>query len=110
MGKIFKNNEIIFQNAKFAKTFFERLLGLMFQKKPQEFDALIFQNAFWMHSCFVFFEFSIAYLDKNLKVVKTDENIKPFSFLKPVFGAKYVIEYWGGQEIKNGDIIAFKEV
>ncbi len=108
MNKVFKNNNIIFKNAKFARSFSEKLAGLMFQNKPQEFDALIFENAFWIHSYFVFFKFSAAYLDENFKVIKTDENIKPFCFLKPVFGSKYVVEYWGGQEIKNGDIMAFE--
>ncbi len=107
MSKIFINNNILFKKAKFAKNFFEKLLGLMFQKKPQEFDALIFKNAFWIHSCFVFFNFSAAYLDKDFKVTKIDKNIKPFCFLKPVFGTKYIVEYWREEEIKNGDIITF---
>ncbi len=91
--KIFLNNNLLSDNACVQDSFLKRFLGLMFQTKPKGHKILIFKNAFWIHSLFVFFRFDAVFLDSNFNVIYYKFNIPPFSILKPVFGAKYTIEF-----------------
>lgn len=106
---IFQDGQIM-HNVKSAKGFFGRLLGLMFKLKPKDNFFLVFKNAFWIHSFFCFFRFSAIFLDKDYKVIDYKFNIPPFAILKPVFGAKYTIEYTGSYlNVKIGDKIVINE-
>lgn len=102
--KLFLNNDLIFTECKVALGFFDRLFGLMFLKKPNCQKVLIFKNAPWIHSFFVFFRFDAIFLDCDFRVIAYKSNIPPFSILKPVFGAKYVLEFVNGcPRVKIGD-------
>lgn len=108
--KIFLNNELFCDDATVAGGFFERLSGLMFQFKPQTPRVLVFKNAFWIHSFFVFFRFDAVFLDREYKVIAYKNNIPPFLILKPVFGAKCTIELVNNyREIKIGDKMLINE-
>lgn len=90
--KLFLNNDLICSECKFALGFFDRLFGLMFLKKPNCQKVLIFKNAPWIHSFFVFFKFDAIFLDGDFKVIAYKCNIPPFSILKPVFNSTYTLE------------------
>lgn len=106
--KIFFNSECI--EALVMENFFERLIGLMFQSKPSGAKVLIFKNANWIHSFFVFFKFGAIYLDGNSAVKALKCNIPPFLVLKPVFGAQCVIEFVNCCfDVKIGDKIIIDE-
>ncbi|GBF23636.1 hypothetical protein tpqmel_1040, partial [Candidatus Gastranaerophilus sp. (ex Termes propinquus)] len=57
--------------------------------------AMVFKNAFWMHSFFMRFDFNAIYLDCGYNVIEHHKNIRPYRVLPPVWRAKYVIEYAG---------------
>lgn len=80
-------------NCRVADDFFTKLAGIMFQKKFS-YEALLFKDAFWMHSFFCFVNFHIVFLDENFNVLEKFYNIKSNKILKPVWGAKYVIEFF----------------
>ena len=102
--KIFLNDELLSNNACVQDSFLKRFLGLMFQFKPKGHKILIFKNAFWIHSFFVFFSFDAIFLDDDFKIIAYKFNIPPFSILKPIFGAKYVLEFVNGcPRVKIGD-------
>ena len=108
--KIFLNNNLLSNNAYVQDSFLKRFLGLMFQIKPKEQKILIFKNAFWIHSFFCFFSFDAVFLNDDFKVIAYKNNIPPFLILKPVFGAKYVLEIVNMcLDVKIGDKIVIDE-
>ena len=90
--EIFLNDKQISADIYLQESFLKRFLGLMFQSKPKGRKILIFKNAFWIHSFFVFFRFDAAFLDSDFRVIAYKCNIPPFLILKPVFGAKFAVE------------------
>lgn len=108
--KIFLNNNLLSNNAYVQDSFLKRFLGLMFQIKPKEQKILIFKNAFWIHSFFCFFRFDAVFLNDDFKVIAYKNNIPPFLILKPVFGAKYVLEIVNMcLDVRIGDKIVIDE-
>ncbi len=108
--KIFLNNKQIFADVSLQESFLKRFLGLMFQFKPKDRKILIFKNAFWIHSFFCFFSFDAVFLNDDFKVIAYKNNIPPFLILKPVFGAKYVLEIVNMcLDVKIGDKIVIDE-
>jgi len=106
-------NEVLFEEAKFARNFFERLKGLMFKKDISEKEALIFENCKQIHTFFMKFNIDVIYLDKEFKVIKLEENVVPFRICKWVNKATYIIEIKSGlikkKKIEIGDKIKFIE-
>ena len=90
--KLFLNDELLNCECHLANSFFDRFLGLMFSKKPDSQKILVFKNAPWIHSFFVFFNFFILFLDNDFRVIAYKNNIPPFSILKPVFNSTYTLE------------------
>ena len=84
--------ELVFE-ARVADSFFTKLAGIMFQRNFP-YRALLFKDAFWIHSFFCLVNFHIVFLDKNFNVIQTFYDVKPNKILPPVFGAKYVIEFF----------------
>ena len=80
-------------NCTVADSFFTKLIGLMF-KRDFSYNALLFRDCFWMHSYFCLVNFNIVFLDKNFNVINSFYNVPPNRILKPVWGAKYVIEFF----------------
>ena len=108
--EIFLNDKQISADIYLQESFLKRFLGLMFQSKPKGRKILIFKNAFWIHSFFVFFRFDAAFLDSDFRVIAYKCNIPPFLILKPVFGTKYLLEIVNGCfDIKIGDKITINE-
>ncbi len=84
--------ELIF-NCSVADSFFSKLKGIMFQRRFP-YQALLFKDAFWFHSFFCLVSFHIVFLDENFNVLEKFYNISPNKILRPVFGAKYAIEFF----------------
>ena len=61
-----------------AEGFFRRLFGLMFKKSLDPQDALIFGYAILIHTCFMRFPLDVVFIDKNKKVLKVYEGLKPW--------------------------------
>lgn len=64
---------------KIAKSFKERLFGLMFKKNIN--NGLLFKNCRSIHTFFVLEEIDVIATDKNDKIIKTYKNIKPYRIL-----------------------------
>ena len=90
-------------NCRVATTFFDKLLGIMFKKKFP-YSALLFKDSFWMHSFFCFVNFHIVFLDKNFNIIEVFYNVKPNKILPPIYGSKYVIEFFDSScVLKKGE-------
>lgn len=92
--KVLLNGNVQFDKARIMSSFFERLVGLMFQKNPS-CKALVFKDSGWIHSFFCFIPFNAIFIGKNGKILNHFVNIKQNKILPPVFGTKYTIEYLG---------------
>lgn len=82
---------VIVENAKIARSFFARLLGLMFRKSIAPDEALIFYHAPSIHMFFMRFVIDVVFLDKNMRVIKIVKNLKPWRITN-CFGAYATIE------------------
>ena len=67
-------NKIISKDGKFAKSFLDRGLGLLIKSNPR---TLVFKTRFGIYTFFLKQPIDVVILDKNLKVVKLKENLKP---------------------------------
>lgn len=64
---------------KIAKSFKERLFGLMFKKNIS--NGLLFKNCRSIHTFFMLEEIDVIATDDNDKIIKTYKNIKPCRIL-----------------------------
>lgn len=81
-----------------AKTFKERLFGLMFKKNIKH--GLVFNNCKAIHTFFMLEEIDIVALDKNENIVKKYKNVKPWRILIAPKSTKKIVELPKGT-IKN---------
>ncbi len=106
-------NTVLVKEAKFAKNFFERMLGLIPRKEISEEQALVFENCKQIHTFFMKFSIDVIYLNRDSKVIKLEESISPFRICRWVKDSKYIIEAKAGiiknKNIEIGDKIKFIE-
>jgi len=96
-------------NAQIANTFFSKLIGFMFQKRPLNPKTIIFINEKMIHMFFCFFDLPILMVDKN-KIIIDKFIIKPWRISKFYFKAKYIVETTDMElfnSINIGDQVSF---
>ncbi len=72
--KNFSNGKIICKDLKIASSFADRMFGLLIKKNP---GSLLFNTRFGIHTFFLKEPIDILILDKNFKVVKIKQSLKP---------------------------------
>lgn len=88
-------------NVYVADTFFKRLLGYMFRKKPH-YDAIMITPCSSIHTFFMKFNIDVLFVDENMNVISVIKDLKPWKVILPVKGAKMVIEAEAGRfAVKN---------
>lgn len=111
---ILKRSKIeIAKQVKLADSFFDRLIGLMFQESMNGFDGLLITKCKSIHTCFMRYSLDILFLDEENKIVKIFRHIKPWRFTLLYFSASKVLELNGGQlmdDILVGDEVEFINV
>ncbi|MGG3468009.1 DUF192 domain-containing protein [Neobacillus pocheonensis] len=85
-----------------ADSFFKRLKGLMFRKDQLVEEGLWIVPCNSIHMCFMHFDIDAVFLNKDGKIVKMVEKLKPWKFVKPVRNAYSVIELPAGAITKLG--------
>jgi len=99
---------LISKKALLADTFLSRLIGLTFRKTMPEDEALIFYKAPAIHTFFMRFSFDLVFLDRENKIMRICESIKPN---RQVFclGSTTTIEFPPGtvsrKSLKVGDVL-----
>jgi uncharacterized membrane protein (UPF0127 family) len=96
------------KNASLAKTFLQRLLGLMGKKDVDLDYGLVIVPCNQVHMMFMRFTLDIVYLDKAGIVIAIDKGLKPWTFGKRRPKSKQVIEFKGdfiSDTIEIGDVI-----
>jgi uncharacterized membrane protein (UPF0127 family) len=89
-------------NVFVADTFLKRLIGYMFRKEPHH-EALMIKPCNSIHTFFMKFNIDVIFVDKDMKVLKKVENLKPGKVIMPVKDAWAVIEGKAGK-FKNINI------
>jgi len=104
------NNSCIASDANIARTFSQRLIGLLLKKSISREEALIFYGVSSIHMFFMRFPIDVLYLDKEMKVLKIKHSLLPWrmSFCPK---ASITIELPAGKAkttlAKTGDTLEF---
>jgi uncharacterized membrane protein (UPF0127 family) len=107
-------------DARIARTFRERLIGLMFSRKRR--DVVLASprqsvESTTIHMSFMFYPIDVAWVDDSLLVVDVARRLppsqipNPFRLYRPRKPAKYVVELGAGNlgATEAGDLIEFRE-
>ncbi|MFA5271535.1 MAG: DUF192 domain-containing protein [Candidatus Omnitrophota bacterium] len=104
------NGQCIVGDAQEAKTFIQRLKGLLCRKSLSPEEALIFYNVSSIHMFFMRFPIDVFYLDKEMKVLKIKHSFKPWR-MSSCSSAKITIELPAGKakekSVQIGDTLEF---
>ena len=85
-----------------ANSFFTRLAGLMFRKKLPKATALLLTSCNSVHMCFMRFAIDVIYLDKEFKIIKVEQNLKPWIGLSICSKAWATLEMTAGEAERCG--------
>ena len=77
-------------NIKVAKTFKQRLIGLMFKKSITY--GLLFKNCKSIHTFFMKEEIDVIATDKDDKIIKKYKSVKPYKIIIAPKGTKNIYE------------------
>ncbi len=104
-----KTQEVFADNLTLNDTYFSRLIGLMFKKDLPAGSGIILKPCTQIHTCFMRFNIDVLFLDENLQVLHTIENMKPWRISPLLLKAKYTIELPAGTlkgRVKKGETLA----
>ena len=93
--------QTIIDKLQIARSFRMRAQGLIGTKVLPNDEGIWFPNSNWIHTMFMSMSIDVIYLDKNMKVKKLQENLKPWKFPAPVLSARSVLETNAGFIEKN---------
>jgi len=92
-----------------AKSFFDRLVGLMFRRSPPlNAKGLLIDPCNSIHTCFMRYNLDVIFLDAENKIVKVIYNLSPWKFTWIYFKAKKTLEVPAGKirkDLSPGDIL-----
>ena len=95
-----------------ADTFTTRLLGLIPRSSLGAEEGLLLEPCAMIHMCFMGFPIDAVFLDRDLKVLRVMENMRPWSFSPWVRGARGVLELPAGRcagRVAEGDSLEFSD-
>lgn len=102
-------NQLIATNVARASRLPERLRGLLGKKELPQGHGLWIDSCNSIHTFFMHFSIDVVFLNKEGRVLRILENVKPFRMTRIVFGASSVLELPAGTlknaRIQLGDIL-----
>lgn len=90
------NGQVVANDVQEARTFLKRLKGLMFTKQLPSGCALHIQPCQSIHTFFMNYSIDILHLDRDYRVVATEENVAPGKIGKKVLQTASVVELPAG--------------
>lgn len=100
----------IASRVQLANTFLTRLRGLMFTRRLESGAGLWLRPCQSIHSFWMFYSIDAVFLDRQLRIVKLVENLRPFRLTVPHLAAHSVLELEPGtiarHALKVGDQLA----
>lgn len=101
------DNLIICNNMKEAKSFIDRLIGLMFKEPMKNYDGLLIRPCNSIHTFFMKYSLDVIFLSKNLEVIEIYRNLKPWRLTRIILKANQCLEMESGT-LRNELIIGDK--
>ncbi|NOT64354.1 MAG: DUF192 domain-containing protein [Acidobacteria bacterium] len=80
------------ERLEIANTAWTRLCGLMFRRALAQGHALWIRPCNGVHTFWMRFAIDVVYLDREMRIVKLIENLRPFRLTMPQRAARSVIE------------------
>ncbi|MEY4167146.1 MAG: hypothetical protein RIR52_970 [Acidobacteriota bacterium] len=90
--------QCIASSVRLANTFLTRLRGLMFSRRLAPGEGLWLRPCQGVHTFWMFFTIDVIFLDRELRIVRLVENLRPFRATKPHLAA------WSVLEVRPGTI------
>lgn len=98
---------LIVSDAHAARSFFEKLFGLMGKAVMSPTSALVIYHTNWVHTFWMRFALDLVYVDDQHRVVGLTIALPPNRIDKPFWSAKHVIELNSGliqkSQTRTGD-------
>jgi len=69
---------VVAEDVAIARSFWTRFRGLMLRKEMADGAALLIEPSASIHTAFMRFPIDVVFLDREQRVVKVAENIRPF--------------------------------
>lgn len=85
-------NQPLISEARLADTFWLRLKGLLGTKTLVQGEGLILVGEKSIHTLFMGFSIDVVYVDKNYRVIRTQEDMVPYRLGPFVGRSSYVLE------------------
>ena len=98
-----KGDDILAQDVLEAKTYFQKVKGLLGKKSLDDRKTLWIPRCQSIHTFFMKFSIDVIFVDKNLKVRRFYKNIPPGRFVFGGLWSRSVFEFKAGS-IKSLDI------
>jgi hypothetical protein len=107
--QVFSEGTLLAWDVLKAKDFFTRSRGLMFKNSIDKGTGMFFPHCNWIHTFFMKFPIDVVYLDKKMKIVDLETDLRPWRFCMPRFSASHVLELPSGTVnsflLKTGGIL-----
>lgn len=105
--------DVVCEHTEIADTLWRRMRGLLGRSDLPVGSGMLIQRESSIHSAFMRFEFDAVFLDRNMRVVRLAERIRPWRALSAK-GARSVLELPSGQisarALQVGDELAVEVV
>lgn len=97
--------------VKLANSFQSRLVGLLNKNGLPEGEGLLLTPCNSIHTIFMRFCLDLVFLDRERKILKIVENVRPFRLITPVANCFQVLELAAGScrklELKQGMVLDY---
>ena len=104
IANITKRTELA-SNASAANSFWQRLVGLLGRRSLPAGEALLLQPCRSVHTLFMRFAIDLVYVDAQMTVVKTVQDLRPFRVSGAFRRAHAVIELPAGALLRSGTAV-----
>lgn len=107
------SQKVLGSKIQLANNFYLRLKGFMFDSKVEHKDGILFEGSTGIHTCFMRFRLDVLFLDKNFKVRKIYQGLKPWRMTRFDWKTYWILELPEnslGDFIQEGDFLEVEYV
>ncbi len=101
----YDKQEVIVEKVTYANSFIDKFLGLMFSHQLAEDSGIAFEKVIQVHTFFMRYPIDIFYVGEDDKVIRIDENVKPWRMLKMCRKSEYIVETNAGVAKESNTIL-----